>query len=244
MSKEHVIDNSLHIAAQSGNVKNAKILLDWNSNPNKEGLYKNTPLHYAARSGSKVIVELLLNHGANPNQENDVNRTPLHIAAENGRVKIVNYLLLRGCDINKEDINGNTPLIAAIYSGRQKTIRVLLDQQADINKQNARGNTPLHIAVMKFEYGGDIVKLLLSYNPDTHIKNVGGYTPIDEARRSSSSNKNTIISILNKHEEMFLAQKVLPLLLAHELDEESFVFKEYIGKDMFNLIMGFVLQKF
>lgn len=88
------LDTPLHEAAFNGNVKIAKILCDYDSNPNHLDHEKNTPLHYIV--GDRLIGEISENHiqiteiliakGANPLQKDSLDLCPTETLKINKQV--------------------------------------------------------------------------------------------------------------------------------------------------------------
>ena len=56
----------LFAAVKYNHIENAKILLDFGSNPNGIGASSESPVHVAVRDGFTSMIEVLLSHGASP----------------------------------------------------------------------------------------------------------------------------------------------------------------------------------
>ena len=56
----------LFAAVKYNHIENAKILLDFGSNPNGIGASSESPVHVAVRDGFTSMIEILLSHGASP----------------------------------------------------------------------------------------------------------------------------------------------------------------------------------
>lgn len=89
----------------------AKLLLDFNADPNIQQHDGNTPLHHAASSGDLKIVSLLLNYKGNPNITNSIlGRTPLHNAVDGGHEKIVKLMVKYDGNAELRDRIGKSPI--------------------------------------------------------------------------------------------------------------------------------------
>ncbi|CAG8587941.1 11008_t:CDS:2 [Gigaspora margarita] len=105
---EHAI---LHHAAEKGDIKTIKFLIENGETPDSLDENNKTPLHWAAfggkkeallmitwklyeamRNGHKEVVELLQEKGANRNARNKYGWTPLHIAATHCQVEIFKFM--------------------------------------------------------------------------------------------------------------------------------------------------------
>eukprot|EP00435_Cladocopium_sp_Y103_P037644 s1967_g10.t1 len=98
----------LHWAAESGDLKIVKLLLDGGDGLLQVFLTKlepktyqnDTPLHWAAGKGHLEIVQELVKRGAKVNRKNEDGMTPLHLAAQRDRVNVVKFLLANGADVD------------------------------------------------------------------------------------------------------------------------------------------------
>ena len=187
-------------AANSGNVKSAKILIEAGADVNGENSTSFTPLFGVAIRGHVEMAELLIGAGANVSHRNFLDSTPLHLATKYGSVEMVGYLIQMGADINAIDYSGNTPLFTAwvsefgvpnpmqhyLSSSRVSIVRILLDAGADITLTNNNGHTPLLSAAI--EDRTEIVRCLLLFGAETHHRDLYGRTFADilhHNRRSS-----------------------------------------------------------
>ncbi len=86
---------------------------------------------------------------------------------------------------------------SAIESGDTETLRRLLDQGLHVNQTFGRWRkeTLLHVAVRKKQL--EVVRLLAGeYGADVHVRDGGGYDPIDRALKDNSY---TAAGILIEH---------------------------------------------
>lgn len=145
----------LHLAAGSGNMEVAEIILN-NSyvrvdNKSSEKTGGNTALHLAVKYEHLDMVEYLCEKGASLNIKNDSGSTPLHCAAFTGNTAIIEYLLQKGAEIDATDKGDKQPLHAAVYTNRFEAVKVLVEAGANVNSLDGHGFAPLHIAALTME---------------------------------------------------------------------------------------------
>ena len=133
------IQTPLHCAAQKGNTKIAKLLLDANATINstyqKDG---STPLHIAAWFGRSDCVQLFITRGALIDSTNEHGSTPLHVAAWSNEPTCLSILLDNGADFLKISTTGvgNTPLYLAAKAGSLECLRILLEKYKNSGNNN------------------------------------------------------------------------------------------------------------
>ena len=139
----------LHHAAENGDIKMAKALIDAGADVNaKDRLVGKTPLRHAAENGDMKMAKALIDAGADVNAK-DRFFTLLHIAAGNGHTETAQTLIDAGADVNAKGsrLVDITPLHIATRNGHMETAQTLIDAGADVNaKDGSFGNTPLHTA--------------------------------------------------------------------------------------------------
>jgi ankyrin repeat protein len=124
-AKELKVYNSIHEAAEDGNIEVVKRYLAAGTDVNAKNI-RGTPLHDAAASGHKEIVELLINEGADVNAKRGDGSTPLHRAAYKGHKELAELLIAGGAYVNaKTDVGGRTPLDMAILFKHIETADLL-----------------------------------------------------------------------------------------------------------------------
>ena len=105
----------LFVAARSGRVEVAKLLLEHGADPNKVNDKGNTPLWFAAQSPARpasdriAVMKLLLDAGADIHKRCENGTTALHFAAWRGPVEVAEYLLSRGARAWMTDDKDRTP---------------------------------------------------------------------------------------------------------------------------------------
>lgn len=132
----------LHVAAASGDLSIAKLLITYKSDVNALDKFFNTPLHRAVSNGYPEMAKLLLKNKANPNTKNKLGDTPLHIAASGTSLELVKCLLedINDTDVFIENALGETPLKRAYESGSREIVEYLRIKEQIIRK-NATGKS-------------------------------------------------------------------------------------------------------
>ena len=90
----------LALAAQSGALQSARLLLAIGADPNvrSRNATANTPLHAAVAGRHVDLVDLLLDAGADVNARDSNGHTPLDLAADGGGDAITRLLVARGAN--------------------------------------------------------------------------------------------------------------------------------------------------
>lgn len=83
----------MHVAADTGHVEVARLLIEQGGEVDAENNLRNTPLMAAVKAGHENMVRLLLDSGADPDLKNRQRETPRRVAMESsgkqGIVKII-----------------------------------------------------------------------------------------------------------------------------------------------------------
>ncbi len=109
------IGSPLFMAARSGRVEVARLLLEFGANPNLTNAKGNTALWFAAQSGAEpaenriAVMEALLAAGAEINRRCEDGSTALSFAAWRGPVEVPQFLLNHGAFAWHEDDAGKLP---------------------------------------------------------------------------------------------------------------------------------------
>lgn len=205
----------LHVAASSGNISVAGVLLENGADANERDLEGYEPLHVAAERGQKDMTELLLRR-SDVNVRTNLNLTPLHLSAGHGHSDVAGLLLARGArvDAGRHDIG--TPLFGAAGAGHGAAVKLLLEHDASVHARDRRGRTPLHAVAMRVDpesikrfvrdtqkplptWGTDhreIAAVLLSHGAEVDARAGDGFTPLF---RAAITGQHTIIDILLEH---------------------------------------------
>ena len=113
---------ALHIAAFSGRVDVAKLLLKAGADANGPRNIFGGPLICALLHGQPKMVDFLLEHGVDPQRQPEA----LAMAAYQGKLQTVHRLLTLGIDPNTRVYKGRTPLEHARSGKRRAVIKALL----------------------------------------------------------------------------------------------------------------------
>ncbi len=97
--------NPFHIIIDTGNVEWIDLLLDYNYDPNKEDVNKNTPLHLCILRGKINVAKALLRstYCLEIDKLNYFHQTPLQLALNGGYFDIAKTLLRRGGTFTKTE---------------------------------------------------------------------------------------------------------------------------------------------
>ncbi len=192
---------ALHLAAQGGNIKISKLLLEHGAIVNSQDDEGETPLHLSS-SASMMMFLLEEGIGANANIPNVDGVCLLHLAVQRRDIESVRGLLRHSADVNSADnIRWFTPLHLVALPARNaagddisedtddaRDVRVRIAQllcgatnaiDPDLNYQDIEGNTPLHYAVQIIsEEARDIVDVFLEKGADPKVTNNRGQSPL------------------------------------------------------------------
>ena len=177
----------LHVAAEHGSHKVARLLLDRGMDPAGRNGRGQTPLHLAAESGSYEIISTLLERGVPVDARDENGLTPLHQAAYYNEPEVAELLIERGAGVNAKSPANWTPLHFALLEkegeDRGELVTMLIQRGADIRAKTLIASwTPLHIAVGLNE--PRIVKGLIESGADVNAQTlIGGWTPAYLARQ-------------------------------------------------------------
>lgn len=146
-------------AAQRGEAKSVRILLEYGADPNNSDNTKATPLHYAAQAKTPTCLLLLIQHGAKITQQNR-GWTAFHYACSfHDDLGYIEPLLGHGADIDKRTYVGKTALSLAILQNHLKSASFLLNIGADPDVVDKDGQSPLALSIKFRRY--EALKLLL-----------------------------------------------------------------------------------
>lgn len=140
----------IYLAAESGQVHIAELLLKRGADVNACSFAENTPLYIAAERGNIEMVRTLLAAGANVNPRFSRGETALHRAAIHGDMELAGVLIQSGAGVNYRDCTyGRTPLHWAAHNGYLQMVKLLLDAGADIAVEDCKHHTAHMLAVQE-----------------------------------------------------------------------------------------------
>ncbi|XP_062329152.1 ankyrin repeat and protein kinase domain-containing protein 1 [Osmerus eperlanus] len=167
----------LHFAAQNGDDRDVRLLLDKGARPGSKEQTGWTPLHLAIQNGHESVVRLLLSRLDSASEgEGPQGRTPLHLASAYGHVSIAKLLLSQGADPNAVDQSQSTSLHLAAEAGHFRVARLLIKEGSEVNLKDRRHYTPLHVSALKGHAG--ICRQLLAQGAMPDARTLQGWTPM------------------------------------------------------------------
>ncbi|KAJ3018837.1 hypothetical protein HKX48_002595 [Thoreauomyces humboldtii] len=177
---------ALQIAAERGDIKMAKALIDGvpigngetkrcSLNPkNREG---RTALQMAAMMMHSDVLILLLTYRANSDLQDSIGCVPLHWAILHNDRASFSALCRSGAKVQIQDKTKNSLLHHATRFGNPEFVTQILDMGADVDFANAELRTPLHIAVEN--KCDDLIQILIEHNADPTLVDYSGRKAID-----------------------------------------------------------------
>ena len=136
----------LMLAAESGYLTTARVLLDQGALMEARDGNQRLALHLAAANGHGPIVGLLLERGAYKEARDEKKQTALHLAAAGGHSLVVGLLISQGIDKEAKDRGEQTALHLAAANGHAPVIKLLIDRGANKEAKDRLGWGALHIA--------------------------------------------------------------------------------------------------
>ncbi len=159
-------------------LKSINISLDRLSFPDQKH-----PLEEALDSNAIATFETLLKCGARVDAPHTKHGTIIHAAAA---TRFLDSLLpaLRHykANMNLPGKFGQRPLHVAVANNQVQNVQQILDNGADINAQDDNLQSALHTAILSRSLD-PMVEILLAYGASPIIKDAGGFTPIDLAKK-------------------------------------------------------------
>ena len=181
-------------AAETGDTKTAKSLIDNGADIEETDDEGRTALIIAASEGHAETVELLIGKGADIEAKDNNGFTALIFATHTGHTDTIKLLLEKGADIEAKEIDGGTALLHAAMQGPRESVEMLLDKGADIEAKMNDGGTALILAAGKGHR--ETVQILLDKGADIESKDNNGLTAL--MRAAGLGKKETVALLIEK----------------------------------------------
>lgn len=202
-----------------------------------------TFLHISDKSIKTI--DFLLNKGANPNIINNKGETVLHKCSHLD-ITIMEFLLNRGANPNLI-INGENTILYTItapdnrdsYDNINKKIKLLLKYGANPNLID-KNNETLFIKIVRENCKARKffdVDLLLPYVTDYDVVDTYGHSALYYFIKNEYHEQTRTILKLKKIKKK---KTILLMLTAHEFDEGSLLHRDYLCRDLFKILVGFL----
>jgi ankyrin repeat protein len=186
-------------AASNGQERIVRLLLKYDTRPDRNDPLGRAPIDLALRRGHLPVVRLLL--GAKPDlATEDFRATALCYAVSGGEPDMVQFLLEIGAKPTVHDSLGRSPIYLAFNRGHASIIWLLLDK-SDPDKvesviQNCQGMFPKILLAAACGGIEDIVRFLLEHGAETDVRDGNLWTPL---HRTIEGGYATVASLLIKH---------------------------------------------
>lgn len=178
--KEMDANALLVIAAEMGNQRIVRALLEKGVSPNPKISPLFSPLMAAAANGKLEVMRMLIKAKANVKWYNEYGSNALTVAMEAGQFHAVNLLLENGYYLNayKKQENNNSIIFKAILGKSREILELLLRNDFSPNVYNKDGLTPLAYAIYH-DSGLNVIGSLSYFGADQCIKTKDGKLPKD-----------------------------------------------------------------
>ncbi|MCP5487705.1 MAG: ankyrin repeat domain-containing protein [Verrucomicrobia bacterium] len=173
----------LMLAALSGGLRSAVILLDQGAMVNAVSDRGFTAISHAVQRGDLDMTELLAEHGADLSVTDNWGRTLLHLATYGDNPDLITWILDQGLDINTVSSQGASPLLFAVQEQSTNAFLALLAAGADPSLSTKKGDCPLMNATRRDLF---FVQELLKAGADVNVFDAYGWTLLRHAIRAGS----------------------------------------------------------
>jgi len=179
--------------ADSGNLGNVKLLLEFGADPNVTW-YGVTPLMYASQAGHYDVTKELILYNADLEMKDSYGNTALHYASMYNNDSIAELLILNGSHAHPVNNQGISPLHYASTYNYTYLAYLLLYYGAHIDSTDNYGNTPLMTAV--YSGAANTCEYLLENWADVDKPDNNGFTPLMVA---AQFNDTTMLRVLTSY---------------------------------------------
>lgn len=164
-------------AVNANNPRLVRELLVSGADPNKGYVGGDSPLVIASSCQNQLVMQMLINYGADPSVAHPNGHSPLTLCVTMVNFGLVEYLVDNGADIGAQNGYGETPLAVAIKMNSEQMVGLLLAKGANVNECGRNGVSPLVFTICSRKSSG-IIRVLLDYGANIHIRNVAGSSPL------------------------------------------------------------------
>ncbi|XP_063924442.1 uncharacterized protein LOC135138401 [Zophobas morio] len=165
--------NSLHIAAQTGNVAALDILTKKGASINYQNGMGNTALHIVIMTGRLQLIPFLLHEGSSVNLPDNNNNTSLHYIVQTGELSMIKDIVDRETYIIKNNL-GQSPLDLATIQNREDILDLLLTKSLPGKNISIQGYMQMPLSNAVFTGQVKILHCLIKHgvNVNAMLKNV------------------------------------------------------------------------
>ena len=167
----------LHLAACSGSVEAARVLLDHGADPSARDRWDRTPLDDARSHESHDVLQLLLERGAT-----ERTGSPMRLRQE------------------RDSLLPSQLCLAASSADHEGLGTLLQAHPHMVSAPDYDGRTALHLAVASRD--AKAVELLVKHGADTTMKDRWGNTPVDDVKKFGGGSKELLTLIKPQHPKM------------------------------------------
>lgn len=160
-------------SAATGNLEIVKLLVENGAVVDAVDPQGWTALQKASARGHLSVATYLLDHGADVSHTNEIGESSIFLAAWYSSAALVQLLIDRGADLHLATSDDRMPVYVAYDDA--ETTRVLMKNGAKINRV-VNGYSPLYLAASENHI--EVVKVLLSFNPDLENRHDEGYSAL------------------------------------------------------------------
>ncbi|KAF4625899.1 hypothetical protein G7Y89_g12267 [Cudoniella acicularis] len=200
---------ALHYAASEGYIHCVELLLSYGAPTDSADRWREIPLHRAVRHERVGVFKILFERSTDPiRPQTSRGFTILHLAVNNDQVDIIRTICEATLQIehhldcpsestagsvsspscscprtypgwDTEDATGRTPLQRGFLYPYENSVEALL--QYSCRGEQVHWERPLHYAIRRGEETWDLLKVLLKFGVDIHLRDSAEQTPLEVA---------------------------------------------------------------